>query len=166
MRPNRWGRERIDAKAWGLSKWSALLRRVHETLPHAQIVLCGSRQELALLHQIRSATELNEVVAVHLPLCRLLALCEVAHSMISVDTGPAHMAAAMGSPLVVLFGDYSPDHWLPRSLCGAPVIGLGGSPGARHINEISVQAVFEAWRSMLTRAHGLAVDQQPSAKLI
>jgi ADP-heptose:LPS heptosyltransferase len=152
MRPNRWRRERVDAKAWPVSKWSALLRFVHESLPQAQIVLCGSRRELAMLRQIRTAAEIKEVVALHLPLSRLLALCEVAHSMISVDTGPAHVAAAMGSPLVVLFGDYSPRHWLPRSHCGAPVIGLGGSPGARHVDEISVQTVFEAWRCMSTRS--------------
>ncbi|MEW5297215.1 MAG: hypothetical protein WDW36_000439 [Sanguina aurantia] len=40
-----------------------------------------------------------------LPLGRLKALLEIAHSMISVDTGPAHLAAAMGCPLVVLFGE-------------------------------------------------------------
>ena len=38
-----------------------------------------------------------------LPLPRLLALQERAHSMISVNTGPAHSAAAMGCPLVVMF---------------------------------------------------------------
>ena len=91
---------------------------------------------------------LHDVVALHLPLRRLFPLCEVAHSMISVDTGPAHVAAAVGSPLVVLFGNNSPRHWLPRSFCGSPVIGLGGAPGFRHVNQISVQAVFEAWRSL------------------
>jgi len=151
MRQNRWRRDCIDDKAWPLSNWSALLRCVHESLPQAQIVLCGSRQELTLLHRIRCVTGLKEVVAVHLPLCWLLALCEVAHSTISVDTGPAHVAAAMGSPLVVLFGNTSPSHWLPRGFGGAPVIGLGGAPSVRHVNEISVQAVFEAWRSLSVR---------------
>ena len=155
MRQNCWRQHGVDDKAWSLLNWSALLRCVHASVPGVQIVLCGSRRELALLRRIRDVTGLSEVVAVHLPLGRLLALCEIAHSMISVDTGPAHVAAALGSPLVVLFGDRSPSHWLPRSVCGAPVIGLGGSPGVRHVNEISVQAVFHAWRSLSLGAGGL-----------
>jgi heptosyltransferase-2/heptosyltransferase-3 len=148
MRHRRWRAERIDDKAWSLSKWAELLCLIRISLPKVQILLCGSRWELTLLEKIRSVSGFHDVVALHLPLRRLFPLCEVAHSMISVDTGPAHVAAAMGSPLVVLFGNSSPRHWLPRSFCGSPVIGLGGAPGFRHVNQISVQAVFEAWRSL------------------
>jgi heptosyltransferase-2/heptosyltransferase-3 len=155
MRQRRWRQNEIDDKAWSLSNWAALLRCVHETLPQAQIVLCGSRQELGLLRRIRFVTGLNDVVAVRLPLRRLLALCEVAHSMISVDTGPAHVAAALGSPLIVLFGNSSPSHWLPRSVRGASVIGLGGLPDVCHVNQISVPAVFEAWRALPVRSNSL-----------
>jgi heptosyltransferase-2/heptosyltransferase-3 len=121
---------------------------VHATLPQAQIVLCGSRQELPLLRRIRVLTGVAEVAAVHLPLRRLLALCEMAHSMISVDTGPAHIAAAAGVPLIVLYGNSSPRHWLPRSARGAPVIGLTGPPGTCHVNQLSAQAVFDAWHAL------------------
>ena len=155
MRQHRWRRKHIDDKAWSLSNWSALLKRVHESLPEAQIVLCGSRKELSMLRRIRADTGLKQVVAEPLPLCRLLALCEVAHSMISVDTGPAHVAAALGSPLVVLYGATSPRHWLPRSVCGAPVIGLGGPPGIHHVDQISVPEVFAAWRSLSPRPPGV-----------
>jgi heptosyltransferase-2/heptosyltransferase-3 len=141
--------ERIDDKAWSLSKWTELLRLIHEFLPQAQILLCGSRQELPLLRRIRSACGLHDVAAMPLPLRRLFALCEVAHSMISVDTGPAHIAAAVGTPLVVLFGNSSPRHWLPRSFRGSPVVGLTGGPsGSVHVNQISAQAVFAGWRSL------------------
>jgi ADP-heptose:LPS heptosyltransferase len=141
-------KEQADDKAWSLCNWSELLHRVQETLPQAQIVLCGSPRELALLRQIRSASGLDIGVSVHLPVRQLSALCEGAQCMLSVDTGPAHVAAAVGLPLVVLFGETSPCHWLPRSFCGSPVIGLGGPPSVRHVNQISVQAVFDAWRSL------------------
>ena len=68
----------------GSVPWSALLRCVKQNLQQAQIVLCGSRQELPLLHSIRLAAGLDEVVGLYLPLRRLLALCEVAHFLISV----------------------------------------------------------------------------------
>jgi ADP-heptose:LPS heptosyltransferase len=155
----RWRRGQIDDKAWPLKKWSELLQCVQQTLPQAQIVLCGSRQELSLLRRIRLAAGLDKVVDLHLPLRRLLALCEVAHCMISVDTGPAHIAAAVGSPLIVLFGESSPRQWLPRGVYGAPVVALGGPPVARHVDEISVHAVFEAWRSLPVRSAVFPADR-------
>jgi heptosyltransferase-2/heptosyltransferase-3 len=145
------GRERIDGKAWSVANWSALLRYMHDDLPQAVIVLCGSPREQSLLQQIRATTALPQVIATRLSLCRLLALCEVAHSMVSVDTGPAHVAAAVGSPLVVLFGDSSPHHWCPRSGHAGTVISLGGAPGTRHVNQLPVSAVLQAWRSLPTR---------------
>lgn len=140
-----------DDKAWSLSNWSALLRCMHQSLPQAQIVLCGSPGEQKLLRQIHRLTGLDDLAAPALPLGRLLALCEVAHSMVSVDSGPAHIAAALGAPLVVLFGATSPRHWLPRGACGAPVIALGGPPEVSHVDQISVPEVLAAWRSLPLR---------------
>jgi heptosyltransferase-2/heptosyltransferase-3 len=145
----RWRLDTSDHKAWPLANWAALLQLVHASLPQAQIVLCGSRQELGMLRQVRLASGLDAVAAVHLPLRTLLALCEVAHSMISIDSGPAHLAAAMGAPLVVLFGNTPAREWSPRGP-GAPVIALGGAPGVCHVNQVPVQTVFEAWRSLLS----------------
>lgn len=159
MRRRRWRRGPIDDKTWPLSKWSALLQCIQQSLPQVQIVLCGSRQELSLLRSIRHATGLDQVAGLYLPLRRLLALCEVARCMISVDTGPAHIAAAMGAPVIVLFGESSPRHWLPRNECGAPVVALGGPPDGRHVNEISVHAVFDAWRSLPVRSAVYTVAQ-------
>jgi heptosyltransferase-2/heptosyltransferase-3 len=144
-------RNRTDEKAWPLSNWNALLQGIHASQPRAQIVLCGTRQEQSMLRRIRLRTQTDSVAAVCLPLRQLIALCEVADCMISVDSGPAHIAAAVGSPLVVLFGKGSPLHWCPRSPCGAPVIPLGGPPESRHVDQISVETVLEAWRALPMR---------------
>ncbi|MGC1387396.1 MAG: glycosyltransferase family 9 protein [Steroidobacteraceae bacterium] len=151
MRRRPWRRGQIDDKAWPLSKWSELLRCMQQNLPQAQIVLCGAKQELPLLRRIRLAAGLEKVVGLYLPLPRLIALCEVASCMISVDTGPAHVAAAVGSPLIVLYGASSPRQWLPRGVRGSPVVALGGPPEARHVDDISVHSVFDAWRSLPVR---------------
>jgi heptosyltransferase-2/heptosyltransferase-3 len=66
--------------------------------------------------------------------------------MVSVDSGPAHAAAALSVPLVVLYGAESPTYWLPRSPSGSPVIGVGGPPASRRADQVSVDAVFDAWR--------------------
>jgi len=101
-----------------------------------------------LLEWIVAAAGLPEVVAAELPLPRLLALCTRAHSMISVDSGPAHAAAALGLPLVVMFGAHSQQQWLPRSPSGSQVSGVGGPPHSRRLDEISVETVFAAWSSL------------------
>src|SRR6266513_1424859 len=88
-----------DDKAWPLERWAGLLRRIHARLPQALIVLCGAPRESRLLEWIAAAAQLPAVAAAELRLPRLLALCARSHSMISVDTGPAHAAAALGLPL-------------------------------------------------------------------
>jgi heptosyltransferase-2/heptosyltransferase-3 len=65
--------------------------------------------------------------------------------MISVDTGPAHSAAALGCPLVVLFGQVNVDRWAPRSPRGAVQALTGGSGTNDGILGIAVQDVEEAW---------------------
>jgi heptosyltransferase-2/heptosyltransferase-3 len=79
---------------------------------------------------------------------KLFALGAVAHSMISVDSGPAHAAAALSVPLVVLYGAQTPKQWLPRSPTGSPVIGVGGPPVSTRADQIPVDAVFDAWRAL------------------
>src|SRR5437016_4909054 len=48
-------------------------------------------------------------------------------------------------PLVLMFGAHSQRQWLPRSACGSQVLGVGGPPHSRRLDEISVETVFSAW---------------------
>jgi ADP-heptose:LPS heptosyltransferase len=161
MRRWRWRPQTADDKAWPIERWAALLQRVGARLPQAQIVLCGAPRESQLLRSIAAATQSPAVTAAELPLPRLLALCERAHSMISVDTGPAHAAAALGVPLVVLFGGLPQAEWLPRSPSGSQVSGLGGPPYSERLEQISVETVFAAWCALDTTGR-LAVTGAPA----
>ena len=145
MRGGRLRRSSVDDKAWPIERWAALLRQVHAHMPHAVIVLCGAPRETLLLGWIASAAQVPAVAAAELPLPRLLALCARAHSMISVDTGPAHAAAALSLPLVVMFGPHAQQQWLPRGPSGSPVVGVGGPPHSSRLDQIPVEAVFAAW---------------------
>jgi ADP-heptose:LPS heptosyltransferase len=140
----------LDDKAWPIERWAELLKSVHAHMPDAAILLCGAPRETLLLGWIHAAVNLpTAVFAAELPLGRLLALCASAHSMISVDTGPAHAAAALGLPLVVLFGGQPQAQWLPRSSSGSPVIGIGGPPESQRLDEIPMSRVFETWRTLV-----------------
>ncbi|MFM2399101.1 MAG: hypothetical protein RL341_1258, partial [Pseudomonadota bacterium] len=84
-----------------------------------------------------------------LPIARLLPLLRRAHSMISVDTGPAHAAAALGCPLVVMFGLMGSTRWLPRS-SGSPVIALESGKGEHAaVADFTPDQVITAWRQLL-----------------
>jgi ADP-heptose:LPS heptosyltransferase len=148
-RREKWRRLNADDKAWPLERWVSLLHRVRGAMPDTVIALCGAPEEGALLQEIQRAAGLQDVVAAELPLRQLLALSESAHSMISVDTGPAHVAAALGLPLVVMFGAESQRRWLPRSPSGSAVVGIGGPPVSNRVDQISVEEVFNAWSSLL-----------------
>jgi len=144
-----------DDKAWPLQHWAALAWTILETLPSARVLLCGSPREADYLEGIRAIAASESVVSVadDLPLGRLKALLACAHSMVSVDTGPAHLAAAMGCPLVVMFGAASPARSAPRAAPGGWVTVLGGPPHAARVDELGVEQVADAWRGLPSLRH-------------
>ncbi len=155
-RRDRWRRLNTDDKWWPLERWAELLQRIHAHHSNVQLILRGSVEEVPMLEEIRAAAARERVAVVCTDLRRLFALCEAAHSMISVDTGPAHAAAALNLPLVVLYGAESPQYWLPRSPNGSPVVSVGGPPVSVRADQVSVDTVFLAWRSVAAGARPLA----------
>lgn len=142
-----------DDKIWPLENWAGLIRALLARDADLRIVLCGVPAERAVLRAIARAAQSDRVfvAAGELPLRRLLALQERAAAMISVDTGPAHAAAAMDCPLIVLYGAASPAQWLPRSPGGSPVIALGGPPRRTRVAEIALAEVLAAWDGLTKR---------------
>lgn len=148
----KWGRKHTaDPKAWPIERWVALLQAMHTRLPAAKLLLCGSIAESPALDAIRAAARLScvETATADLPIRRLLALLQRAHSMVSIDTGPAHLAAAVGCPLIVLYGSYSPQRWDRRSPFDKPIINLGGPPDCASVADIALDRVIAAWQTLL-----------------
>jgi len=137
-----------DDKAWPVERWAQLLRLLHARMPDAMLIVRGAAAEMPLLESIRAAAALPCVSSAGTALRPLLALCEIAHSMISTDSGPAHAAAALGLPLVVLYGTQSSRVWLPRGPGRSPIVGVGGPPELERAAQVPVETVFEAWRSL------------------
>lgn len=89
---------------------------------------------------------------------RLRALLSMADSFIGLDSGPAHMAAALGCPAVVLFGRADPRRVAPRGiarvacLSGLRVEDWPDDPGQwaqrNRMEGIEVDAVVDAWRGL------------------
>lgn len=149
-----------DDKSWPVEHWARVVAAIHAQLPDARILLCGSPSEANYLESMRTtmARPHVEVIARELPLPRLKALLAVAHSMISVDTGPAHIAAAMNCPLVVMFGSVSPTHWTPRGHSPDAVHVVGGAPLRQRVDAIAPEEVIAAWV-------GLPVRMSPASRI-
>lgn len=137
-------------KYWPPARWAQVAAAIRATTPEARVLLCGSAPEHPVLEDIRAACGGDARVhnlAGDLPIPRLLALLEVALGMVSVDTGPAHAAAALGCPLVVLFGDASPAVWHP--LGTGPMALLGGERGGdSRVADIDAGEVIAAWQGL------------------
>ena len=136
----RWRRLNSDDKRWPRAL-GGLLQRIHDQREKTLLVVRGSPEELPMLEEIRAAAGRPRVVVAGIGLRELFALCDTAHSMISVDTGPAHAAAALSLPLVVLYGAETPRYWLPRTPSGSPVVAVRGPPLATRADQVPVEAV-------------------------
>ena len=141
-----------NTKYWHESNWAAVIDGVTQYLAGAQVLLCGVSAEIEMCQAIRNRCRSSanvQTVADDLPLRRLLALLSISHSCISVDTGPAHAAAALNCPLVVLFGKASPIRFRPIS-CNSEVrvvVGRSGdSPDVEpDIEKITPDQVLREW---------------------
>jgi heptosyltransferase-2/heptosyltransferase-3 len=143
-----------DDKSWPVAHWAQLARAILQWQPEAHVLLCGCAAEAGYLAAIRAEAGLPRLIAPAggLPLGLLRGLMERAHSMVSVDTGPAHLAAAVGCPLVVLFGHRWPSMWAPRSAGGSAVTVLGGLPHTPRVDGIGVEEAAQAWWRLPVRA--------------
>ena len=76
-----------------------------------QVVFTGSEWEAELVDQIRSLMNASAVsLACCLNLGELAALIAIAPVLISNNTGPVHIAAAVGTPVVDLYALTNPQH--------------------------------------------------------
>lgn len=102
------------SKRWMPERWAALLSR----LPKGkQAVLLGTAAERAEMLAIAKVATIRPVVAAGLlSLEGLAAFLERAGLLISVDSGPAHLAAAVGTPVLGLYsGTNLVSQWGPRA---------------------------------------------------
>ncbi len=150
-------------KEWQAYKWQKLINNIHSEYD-AVIIQFGTNKgdgsseydHLTGVKSVASRLGGAEIVA-------LIADCDL---MISIDSGPVHVAGAVGTPVVGLFGPLNPTLILPPD---SPALGLYGDvpclfcfnrtpvinwlTGCPHdiacMKKLEDQTVFEAVKSML-----------------
>lgn len=108
-----------NPKALPSSTWSEVAANLLRTDAASGIVLLGSAGERGLAAAIRDGVPVGlrnrvHLDAVGLGVADMAALVRAAALLISVDTGPAHVAAAVGARVLVAFGPTDPARFAPR----------------------------------------------------
>ncbi len=121
---------RTNVKGLPTESWVALLSQILDEERVDGLVFVGVAAERRYVRPIVEGMPERHRARVHdwtdktslVELRAILAACE---ALVSVDTGTAHLAAAVGCPLLVSFGPADPAHYAPRG--PGPVEVLVGS---------------------------------------
>ena len=105
---------RWNYKAWTVSGFAELIDNLQARGERVVITSAPDRRELELVQQILTRLQRPPVnLAGSLSLKELSALIGRARCLIGVDSVPMHIAAAMGTPVVALFGPSGDIEWQP-----------------------------------------------------
>lgn len=101
------------ARRWPVARWAAVARA--ECAVGRRVVVTGSRDERALAAAVAAAAGLRDdvVLAGTLDLVGLAGVVAAAGRVVCGDTGVAHLATALRTPSVLLFGPCRPCEWGP-----------------------------------------------------
>lgn len=105
-----------ERKSWADRDYVELLKQIKS---HCHCYLIGGAAEAVRLKSLQQAAGLSErqVLAGTANLVELAALLQDAAALITVDTGPLHIAQAVKTPVIALFGPTDPVVWGPRGAC-------------------------------------------------
>ncbi len=143
---------RGDHKKWPVEYWGELANKL--AAQHIYTIITGAASESQMGTDIQSASPSSYTVNFigKTNLLELAALDEMAALHISGDTGPLHIANAMKTPIIALFGPTLPDRSGPYGNPDADVL-LAESAGKEtsDMKTISVEAVFSLAMEKLKR---------------
>lgn len=140
------------SKCWPPLRYAELHGKMIERCALCGVFACGPGEDDLAREIIEAAAE-PKPVAISLALGPLMALLRRARFIVSADTGPLHLAAALGTPIVSLFGPTDPARNGPYGWT---------SPGARSIvvrNARVSQTTYRRERDYSPSMLSITVDQ-------
>lgn len=151
-------------KCWPAERMTALIAALQASGHRIVITAAPAAEELAMAKNILAGLPQPVVdLSGQLSLTQLAALTARARLFIGVDSAPMHIAAAMGTPTVALFGPSGEVEWGPwqvphRILTSAHACrpcgndGCGGGKRSECLSDIPVDRVLNAAEEFLRRA--------------
>jgi ADP-heptose:LPS heptosyltransferase len=157
---------RSPSRIWPAERFAAVCDRVQDELG-VQVVLVGGASERGLLAGIRGKAKTHVLSIVEPPTLPLLAaLARSCSALLCHDSGPMHVAAAVGTPVVALYGSQNPVLFrphgaghtqlaptLPCTPCAEPAACVPGDSYRTYcVRRLTVDQVFAALKATLSRA--------------
>lgn len=147
------------AKRWPAERYAALADRLIDELG-AQVLLVGTTAEATVSREV-SGQMRNQPLTLtgQTDLAELVATLSLVDLLVTNDTGPAHIASALGRPTLVIFGPTNPLTTRPFSAVGeivrkppdcAPCMLRECPIDHRCMTAITPADVFERARTLLT----------------
>jgi ADP-heptose:LPS heptosyltransferase len=153
------GSARIE-KFWDPARWADVISYAGQNNDVDLVLTSGpSRLEQAHLTEIKAKTRPRIVdLSGRTDLLTLAALIAQARLLVTVDSAPMHLATAVQTPQVVLFGPTNPFHWRPRESPARILQGESRTPLTEFspvrarlpMSQISTEAVIDAMDSLLS----------------
>ena len=112
------GAEYGPTKRWPTSHFAQLAQQLIASNPHSQIILLGSKGDNALAQEIQFQAKQDSHIynwCGDTSLDEAIALIGMSKAVISNDSGLMHIAAALKTPQVAIFGSSDPAHTPPLS---------------------------------------------------
>jgi heptosyltransferase I len=106
-------------KQWPPEKFGQVAAAIQKSRGLAWVVVWGPGEE-ALARRVEEASSGSAMLAPPTGLSDLMALVQRAAIVVAGDTGPVHLAAAAGTPVVGLYGPTNPARngpWSPEDVC-------------------------------------------------
>jgi heptosyltransferase-2 len=152
------------SKRWPAAAYAELARRL--AAEGVQVWVLGGPDEKALAHAIAGPGEANARDFTGADLRNAVLALAAADAAVSNDSGLLHVAAAIGTPAIGIFGPTSPWHWAPLNPLAAVVettAGLNCRPCHRPtcrmghhrcMQEIPAERLFALSMQTLTATRG------------
>lgn len=148
-----------EIKEWGLERFAELSKRLIENYK-AKIIFIGSLKDEKKINKVNGLIGNNGIVATDFSLEELPSLMKRFNVFIAADSGPVHIAHALGIPLIDIIGPVDPDEQAPndeKSIIITPpsdikptifAIRPAGDPkqSRRAAESISVENVLDAFK--------------------
>ena len=132
-------------KNWPVEHWITLGRWIFSRQPDARLLLVGGEADGAQVSALSEAFRGRlAYVARDLELPKLAAFLERCALFLGHDSGISHLAAAVGTRCLLLFGPTDPAIWAPAN----PAVKVIQAPDA-DLNSLPVAAVSEALEPLL-----------------
>lgn len=153
------------SQRWNKEKFVLLILSLVQKYKNLKILLIGTKNENKILNYIINSTTIHlenrttVLKVVDMPLNKLSALIKMSNLFIGNNSGPLHIATAVGTPTISFMGPTIPWQWWPYGDAGKNIVlrkevecsscNKGKCKNHKCMNLITVEEVLTAVESML-----------------